>query len=185
MRKAIISLFFAGALISCGEQNAGDKALVKDASTGQATATPQASEFADPSYMERGRQQLKEFETQNFDAYGQHFAENVVYTWSGGDSLVGRQAVVDFWKSQFKENIQELTFANDVYLPVKVNQPQKGPDMPGVWLLTWQQVAMKLKNGKSVQFAVHSDYHYDTNNKIDRVYQYYDRAPIQEAMKGK
>jgi hypothetical protein len=54
MKKAIIPLLSAAIFFSCGQQGA-DKAVVKDASTTVATETKlQASEFADPKYMEMG-----------------------------------------------------------------------------------------------------------------------------------
>jgi hypothetical protein len=41
---------------------------------------------------------------------------------------------------------------------------------------------VKYKNGKKLAFWVHTDYHYDANNKIDRAVQYIDRAPINSAL---
>jgi intergrase/recombinase len=67
-------------------------------------------------------------------------------------------------------------------LPLKVNKPQKGPDVAGVWLLGWYQVHVKYKNGKKLAFWVHTDNHYDANDKIDITVQYIDRAPINKAL---
>jgi hypothetical protein len=181
MRKAIIPLLSAAIFFSCGQQGA-DKAVVKDASTTVATETKlQASEFADPKYMEMGSQGLKKFEERKLEEWVEGFSENAVYQWSSGDSLVGKAAILAFWKKSF-ENVESLKFANDIWLPIKVNQPQKGPDMPGVWLISWFQTNVKYKNGKSLQFWVHNDLHYDANNKIDRAILYIDNAPINAAL---
>jgi hypothetical protein len=47
-----------------------------------------------------------------------------VYQWSSGDSLVGKAAILAFWNKSF-EYVESLKFANDIWLPIKVNQPQK------------------------------------------------------------
>ncbi|MBD0298594.1 MAG: hypothetical protein ICV84_25900 [Flavisolibacter sp.] len=65
---------------------------------------------------------------------------------------------------------------------MEINQPQQGPDMPGVWLLNWYQVNVTYKNGKQLSFWVHQDFHFNNDNKIDRSIQYVDRAPINEAL---
>jgi hypothetical protein len=179
MRKAIIPLLFAGFLFSCSDQKVAEQPLVKDAST-PAASQPQASEFANPQYMQMGSQGLKQFEERKLDEWVNTFADNVVYQWSSGDSLVGKKAILDFWKKNF-ENIESLKFSNDIWLPIKVNQPQKGPDMPGVWLIGWAQVNVKYKNGKALQFWVHLDQHYDANDKVDRSILYVDNAPIRAA----
>jgi len=70
----------------------------------------------------------------------------------------------------------------DIWLPMKVNRPQQGPDMPGNWLLSWNMVDVKYKNGKKLSFWVHSLQHYNNNDKVDRYIQYIDRAPIVKAL---
>lgn len=67
-------------------------------------------------------------------------------------------------------------------MPVKVNTPQQQVQAPGVWLLAWFQVNAKYKTGKSMSQWIHTDYHFDANDKIDQVVQYIDRAPINAAI---
>ncbi len=141
------------------------------------------SEFADARYMEIGKQLMKNFEPGNIDEYGQMFADNAVYLWSAGDSLSGKKAIVDYWKDRRMNVIESIQLSNDIWLPIKINKPQQGIDLPGIWLLSWHQVNANYKNGKSLQFWVHTDYHFDSNNKVDRVVQYMDRAHINAAAK--
>ena len=115
-------------------------------------------------------------------SYVNYLSDDVVYQWSGGDSLAGKQAVADYWNARHKDVIKSIRVSNDIWLPVKINQPQKGPDMPGVWLISWHQTDIEYKNGKKLQFWVHTDYHYNDKDKVDRVIQYYDRAPINAAL---
>jgi hypothetical protein len=113
------------------------------------------------------------------------FADNAVYVWSSGDSLNGKKAITDYWKDRRSNVIDSLTFMNDVWLPIKVNEPQQKVVKRGVWLLSWYQVSTKYKNGKKVGMWVHTDMHFNENDKIDRVIQYLDRAPINAALAKK
>jgi hypothetical protein len=187
MRKAIIPLLVAGFLFSCGEQKSAEKPMVKDASNAESNtnAKSQPSEFADPKYMDMGKSMMKQFADGNLDAWAETLADNVVYLYSSGDSLVGKKAVVDYWKDRRAKLVKSIEMTNDIWLPIKVNQPQKGPDMPGVWLLNWAQVKAAYKNGKTLQFWIHQDIHYNDQNKADRIVMYMDRAPVNAALNTK
>jgi hypothetical protein len=54
---------------------------------------------------------------------------------------------------------------------------------PGVWLLNWHLTSAKYKTGKRMAQWMHSATHFDANDKIDRVVQFLDRAPINAATK--
>jgi len=143
------------------------------------------SEFADAKYMDMGKSALKHFENGEMDDWMNQYADNAVYSWSSGDSLAGKKAIGDYWKNRRGNVIDSIKFTNDIWLPIKINQPQRGPDMPGNWLLSWYQVDVKYKGAKKLMFWVHTDIHYNNDDKVDRVIQYIDRAPINAAMAGK
>jgi hypothetical protein len=185
MRKILISFLVAGFLFSCKdkkEEPAKDETMVKTSATEEQS---KASEFADEKYMAWGKQRQQQFQDGDIDTWAQQFADNAVYIWSSGDSLAGKQAIIDYWKNRRKNVIQSVTFSNDIWLPIKVNKPQKGPDLPGVWLLSWYQVNATYKTGKSLQFWVHTDLHFNNEDKVDRLVQYIDRAPINAAVNAK
>ena len=154
--------------------------MVKTATT--SGTKPAQAEFADVKYTTMGKQMMQQLEAGNIDRWVNNFADNAVYTWSSGDSLAGKTAIADYWKNRRANVVDSIHFSNDIWVPLKVIEPQRGPDVPGVWLLSWNQVNVKYKNGKKLQFWVHTDYHYDANNKIDRAVQYIDRAPINAAL---
>lgn len=129
-----------------------------------------------------GKKSLDQLSTGNVDGWLEGFADNAIYRWSSGDSLAGKAAIASYWKNRRSKVIDSLTYSNDIWLPVKVNRPQKGPDVAGIWLLSWYQVNVKYKNGKKLQFWIHQDYHFDSNDKIDITDQYMDRAPINKAL---
>ena len=179
MKRVFIAFFLSAFLLSCGDSKPKtDNTMVKDA----ADAKPAQAEFADAKFTDMGKQMIQKFETGDIDSWANMFADNAVYSWSAGDSLVGKKAISDYWKNRRTNVIDSIHFSNDIWLPIKINQPQKGPDMPGNWLLSWYQVGVKYKGGKSLGFWVHTDYHFDANDKIDRAVQYIDMAPIKAAV---
>ena len=188
MKKAFLPLLLAALLVACGEQKTDDATMVKTA-----TAEPSATnakhipaEFADMKYADYGRKMIAAMEQGKIEEWGNLYADDARYYWSGGDSLVGKKAILDYWTKRRAEVVESISFSNDIWTPLKVNQPQKGPDLPGVWLLSWYQVKVSYKNGKQpIQFWVHTDHHFDANDKIDRTIQYIDRLPIEKAMSGK
>ena len=182
MKKLLFPIAMIIFLVACQDQAETSEPLEGRGDTTAVSGQPMPSEFADPKYMDMGKQLMQQFADENIDAYGEQFADNAVYLWSSGDSLTGKQAIVNYWKQRFTNVIDTIQMSNDIWLPIKVNQPQQGPDMPGVWLIGWHQVNVKYKNGKELQFWVHTDYHYNESDKIDRAIQYLDRAPINAAL---
>ncbi len=182
MKKILFPIAVLMLLVACQDQNETAEPLEGRGDTTTVSGQPMPAELADPKYMDMGRQLMQQFADENIDAYGEHFADNAVYLWSSGDSLAGKQAIVDYWKQRFSNVIDTIRMSNDIWLPVKVNQSQRGPDLPGIWLMGWHQVNVKYKNGKDLQFWVHTDYHMNESDKIDRAIQYLDRAPINAAL---
>lgn len=144
-------------------------------------ATPAPAEFADAKYAAIGKQGVADLAAGNVDGWMNSFADNAVYVWNSGDSLAGKPAITDYWKKRRGEAIESMSFSNEIYLPVKVNQPQS-VEQSGIWVLCWYQVTAKYKaTGKSMSQWIHTDLHFDANDKIDRVIQYVDRVPINAA----
>lgn len=183
MKKILIMSVAFMLLIACNDEKK------EDDKTAETTVTPentdkklQQSEFADPKYAEWGKKMTGQLASGDMDGWVSNFADNAVYVWSAGDSLAGKDAILKYWKDRRMNVIDSISFSNDIWLPIKINTPQRGPDMAGVWLLGWYMVDVKYKNGKKLMFWVHNDYHYDANDKIDRSVQYIDRAPINKAL---
>jgi hypothetical protein len=182
MRKVSMLLLAGIVLISCNSKD-GESAIVKEASTETASKPP--VEFADAKLADMGKVNLRHFEDGRIDEWADQFADNAVYVWSAGDSLVGKQAILDYWKKRRSEMIENIKFTNDIWLPITVNASQQAADMVGTWLLSWYQVDVTYKNSKALSFWVHTDFHFNEQNKVDRAVQYIDRAPIAEAMGAK
>src|SRR5450755_2296254 len=182
MKKTIamalaISLFFA-----CTNQKTEDKAATTVDSAATAPAKPLPTEIGDAKYVEIGQMGNASLSSGNIDAWMSSFADNAVYLWNNGDSLAGKAAITAYWKKRRGTVMDSISFSNQIWLPIKVNQPQS-VEQPGNWLLSWYLVSVKYKNGKRMHQWIHSDMHFNANDKIDRFIQYLDRVPINAATK--
>jgi len=141
----------------------------------------QPAEFADMKYAEIGKKILSALSNGDMAGYTASYSDNAVYQWNNGDSLAGKPAITEYWTKRRTEAIDSVTFSNEIWLPIKVNQPQS-VEAPGIWLLGWYQVNAKYKTGKRMVQWMHIDFHFDASDKIDRVVHYVDRVPINAAM---
>jgi hypothetical protein len=174
MRALLILLLTPVLFFSCKTRTAEGK--------DEASATADnAAEFADARFTDIGRRHMTMFQNGNIEGWAGMFANNVVFYYSGGDSLVGKKALIDYWTNRRANVIESLKISNDIWLPVKVNKPQQTQDVPGVWLFHWHQFDTKYKNGNTLTGWVHTAFHFDDNEKVDRAVQFLDRAPIQAA----
>jgi hypothetical protein len=183
MKKIIIMSAVCMLLLACNDEKKDDaKPAETTMSPGNADKKAQQSEFADPKYAEMGKKLIAQMSSGDIDGWMSGYADNAVYQWSAGDSLGGKEAISKYWKDRRMNVIDSISFTSDIWLPLKVNTPQQGPDQAGIWLLSWYQVNVKYKNGKKLSFWTHTDHHFDANDKIDRTIQYIDRAPINKAL---
>ena len=140
------------------------------------------AEFADMKYAEIGRKMIASLADGDMAGYLFGYADNAVYQFNNGDSLAGKPAISEYWTKRRTEFLDSLIFSNEIWLPIKVNKPQS-VEAPGVWLLGWYQVNAKYKTtGKWMVQWMHIDFHFDANDKIDRIVHYVDRAPINTAL---
>jgi hypothetical protein len=153
-----------------------------DSTSTQPAAEIRQADFADARYAEIGRKGVDALSAGDVDGWMSGFADNAVYVWNAGDSIAGKAAITAYWKQRRMEVMDSIRFSNHIFLPLKVNQPQS-TEQPGVWLLCWYQVDAKYKNGQSMRQWIHTDLHFDNNDKIDRAIQYLDRSVIKDGTK--
>ena len=167
--------------VSCNNEKAAEpKTEATPAATTETKMAP--AEFADAKYATIGKKALAALSAGDVDGWLGSYADNAVYVWNNGDSIAGKAAITAYWKKRRSETIDSITFINQIFLPIKVNQPQS-VEQPGVWLLGWYQTTAKYKTtGKKMTQWIHTDMHFDAGDKIDRVIMYLDRVPINAAM---
>jgi len=166
-------------MLSCTDPGQGETTTTKEEANSETPPPP--VEFADAKYMDIAKASMTTFASKNIAKWSEDLADNARYLWNSGDSLVGKQAIVDFWTDRMTNTIESLKLENSIYLPLIVNEPQS-IEAPGLWVLTWHQVTVKyLATGKSMTQWIHSDMHFNSDNKIDQVSLYLDRLLIQQA----
>jgi hypothetical protein len=173
--KKIMVLFLCAGFFACNTEKSTTE-VTEEAGTGPAPA-----EFADAKYADMGKQAFKSLSDGDVAAWISTFADNAVFAWNNGDSLVGKAAINEFWIKRRGTDLDTIYFENSVWLPVRINQPQ-GIEAPGTWLLVWHKTTAKYNTGKSMTQWVHIDMHFDANDKVDRAIMYLDQVPIRAAM---
>ncbi|MDP4264032.1 MAG: nuclear transport factor 2 family protein [Bacteroidota bacterium] len=182
MKKMFIPAVACLLLLACNSEKKEDAKTSGGTMSTDSTKKMPPSEFADAKYTDFGKKMTDQFSKGDMDGWMSNYADNAVFSWSSGDSLAGKDAIAKYWKDRRANVIDSISFSMDIWLPIKINTPQQGPDAPGIWLLSWYQVSSKYKNGKRLTFWVHTDHHFNANDKIDRTIQYIDRAPINAAL---
>lgn len=170
-------------MFACKPATTGDEAA--DTMAGDTTKTAEApapAEFADPKYAETVKSGMDALSRGDVPTWLNNYADNAVYYWNYGDSLVGKAAISEYWTKRRSEVIDSLTFRNQILLPIKINTPQS-IEAPGVWVLAWHQTTAKYKTGKSMTQWIHIDHHFNADGKIDQSIHYIDRVLINEALK--
>ena len=167
-------------MLACNNEKPAEE---KTATAAVAETKTQPVEFADTKYADIGKRGLAALSSGDIDKWMEDLADNAMYRWNSGDSISGKAAITAYWKKRRTEVIDSISYTNDIWLPVKVNEPQQKVQSPGVWLLGWYQVNAKYKTGKRMSQFIHTDYHFDASDKIDQMIQYIDRAPINAAIK--
>ena len=177
MKKNVLIVCCFALIVSCKKEES--KEMDKTVATTDTVAKP--VEFADFKYAEIGKKTLADMEKGDMDSWMETYADNAVYVWNNGDSLVGKPAIASYWKNRRANMMESIKFNDAIWLPVKVNKRQS-VEAKGIWLLAWYKVTVKYKKGKEMTQWIHTDFHFNSEDKVDRVTQYLDRAAINAAL---
>ena len=169
---ALLSLTLAACKDSKTEEPKMDNAADSDKTAAMA---PKPIEFADARYTEMARNEVAALQSKDVDGYMSAFADNASYHFNSGDSVMGKAAITEMWKKNFKDLIDTMTLSNPIYLPVIVNEPQSNI-AKGTYMLSWYTLNAKFKNGAKTMQEIHVVVHFDGNDKIERVDEFIDRS---------
>ena len=140
-----ISLALCLLLVSC--KNAKND---ENSTTTENAASVAPAEIADAKYIDIGKSGLADLSSGDIAKWMENYAENAIYRFNNGDSIVGKPAISAYWTQRRTEVIDSISFDHDIWLPVKVNTPANEMQAPGIWLLGWYRTTAKYKNGKSM-----------------------------------
>lgn len=183
MKKLFIVVSVALFFVACNnESKTGDTAAVNTDSSAS-KKMPAGVEMLGDELNAGEKASWDAFSRGDIEAFTANFDENARMSFSGGDSLVGKKAIIDYHKGRWKI-IDSLKFSESIWLPIKGNEKPNNVTPAGKWMLSWHQVDVKYKNGKKLTFWAHNANHYNDAGKVDLLVQYIDRHPIREATKG-
>ena len=181
MKKILLGLFLSTILFACNNQKEEAAATPDAVTTTDAPKT--GDEILAMSEGDEAKNSLMAFSKGDVNGMTALYDDNAKFYWSGGDSLTGKKAIHDYYAGRLKL-IESSTISQQIVLPVRVNVSQSPTHTLGKWVLVWSNISVKYKNGKSLTFWTHSDYHYNDAGKVDIAVYYIDRHPIMEATKG-
>jgi hypothetical protein len=161
--KKIILILFCSAIIACKQEEP-------------------PIEIADPKYIDRSQGILTALCQGDMDGFINQYSENATYRWNYGDSLVGRKAILDYWKERRASVIDTITFKNETWLAIKANAPPKHIS-PGVYVLGWADFTITYINGSTVDMNIHTVFGYDGKENLVSTLQYLDRSLIDSSLK--
>ena len=182
MKKVFTWLVCSALLVACNSDSKTTESAEAKPGADAAAATPGDFELGDTKLVDIAKKHLAYLESGDIDSWMDQFADNAVYRWNNFDSLAGKAAITDYWKKRRTDVIDSMAFSMDIWLPIKVNKSQAPGQLTGNYVLAWYVTSAKYKTGKSMKQRIHTAFHFNENNKIDRVSQYLDRAPINAAM---
>ena len=181
MKKIISVIVIAAFLFACNNEAKKSETAATDVKTETGKAPVEL--IMDSNFVNQTKATMAAFQNKDVEGYTANMADDVKFRWSNGDSLIGKQAVKDYYTGRFNI-IENINLSNPIFLPVMANvSPNGGATAAGKWMLNWYMVHVKYKNNKELNFWVHNAQHYNSAGKIDESAQYMDRHPIIEATK--
>lgn len=186
MKKFLLGAFVSAFLFACNNDNKEDKTASTDATSSPATETKATNggfELLPMSDADIVKNSTAAFAKGDIDGFSANFDDNVMARWSSGDSLAGKKAVQDYYKGRWAL-IDSFNYSDQILLPVNMLTEQTKYAPIGKWVLAWSFAHVKYKNGKKIDFWIHTANHLNDAGKIDFIAQYLDRGQIMAASKG-
>ena len=184
MKKILLGICISVFLLACNSEKKEDKTASTDAVTTTAPTENKTAgdELLPASEGDGVKNSVIAFSKGDIDAMTSNYDDNVHFLWSNGDSMVGKKVVQDYYKGRWKL-IDSLNYSDHIVVALNTRVQQSKFAPTGKWVLIWSFAHVKYKNGKKLDFWVHSVYHHNDAGKIDFIGQYIDRHPIMEATK--
>lgn len=179
MKRILLGVVISVFIFACSDEKKDDATVASETKSDDKKTT---DELLDMSETEGVRKSFDAFSKGDIDGFTAGLDDNVRFLWSSGDSLVGKQAVKDYYNARWKL-IDSLHFSDHILVPIRANLKQSEHAPTGKWVLHWTFAHVKYKNGKKLDFWVHNVNHYNDAGKVDFLGQYLDRGPLMEATK--
>jgi hypothetical protein len=134
-----------------------------------------------PSSTDGLKSAIEGYASGDMSAFTANMDDNVKFYYPvPGDSLVSKQAVVDFYTKR-RNTADSIVVVNPIYLGIR--NTTNAAVAQGDWLMAWYTFAIKYKNGKRIALPIHIVQHLNAAGKVDIMAMYYDMHRVMEASK--
>ncbi|MCX2745530.1 nuclear transport factor 2 family protein [Mangrovivirga sp. M17] len=172
-------------LISCSEPNNDNGDTETTANQEVVEEETPMLEAASEEYADIVKEQFDLLSNFDFDAFGNHLADDVKWYWPDGNAdsrttISGKENLINWWK-EWKETsgAQSLSFTNHSLLPLKINEGNNYYNVKGTGVLAYNDINLTLGE-KSNSTRQHVVFMFNDNKKITHAFLYYDRTGFAE-----
>ncbi|RDB07418.1 hypothetical protein [Runella aurantiaca] len=135
-------------------------------------------EIASPVYAILAEKSLDYLAGFELDAFAEMLADSVEYELPDGTKLMGKMAVINYWKSyQITAGIQSMRIVNATYLPVETHTAEKTTKRLGTKVVIDLTNEMVLKH-KNTAVKMNFCLHFNQEKLIDHIDSNYDQTLI-------
>lgn len=126
--------------------------------------------------MKTVKEAMKAYESGNWEMLRENVTEDVFFYNLGSFDSLNLKETIEYWKKG-RETATPALSEDQIWLPVSVSE---GP-REGNWVLHWGANTLTYPDGQTISFPYHIATKLD-NNKIAKIYFYYDNSRILRAL---
>ena len=167
----------------CNNDKAASNApAVKGDTVSTAVVTNPNVSLAPVEYSELSEKSLQLLANQDYDAWANMLADDIVYAYPDGDmdtrtKITGKDAVVNWWKKSKESGMESMTLTDFNHTPINAIRQLKAGAPTGIYDIVYFTNKMII-HGKPLSIRMNFSVHFNADKKIDRYYGYYDRSAI-------
>lgn len=172
-------LFCTVFLISCLE--------TKENEIAEVSIEQPAVEAASEKYADIVEECLNIMQDFNFDGLGTYLADDVQWYWPNGGmetrSIInGKENVIKFWKNwRATSGVESMQFYNSDFMPLRTNRSTDHYNIVGTVVLYYGDITIYGKAGSTI-VRQHLVFSFNDNDKIQKIFSYYDRTGIENLL---
>lgn len=173
--KKILFVFSTLFMFACNSASTDQAKTEVQPEAASPAASTVASVILPASEYKPMQDAIQAYADGNLDAFLAGMDDNVKIYYPGpGDSLVGKQAVTQFFKTRL-DSVVSAAAVRPVFMAMDNREVNNGA-APGKWIMAWYTWNIKYKNGKTAVFPIQITQHMNAAGKVDMGIWYYDVA---------
>lgn len=120
----------------------------------------------------------------DLETWKESLADDIVWYWPDGNSetrhsIEGKDKLIAWWKNWKETTGGQLSFANNTFLPIKVNKPSNYYKLVGTGVIAYTDLTITIGD-KSTSVRQNMVFMFNDDKKISHALLYYDRTGIIE-----